>query len=123
MEPSKKVNRLKILASILSQEYQLGLNDQSVEFGIDNFIQSSYKDLDWISNVYPMKSRNYKNLGIGERHIWVKNLLSKISYEIKIIEEKITHEILLKKLPLETPLDQLPFMDKRHVIKFTNMAL
>jgi len=123
LEPSKKVNRLKILASILSQEYQLGLNDQSVEFGIDNFIQSSYKDLDWISNVYPMKSRNYKNLGIGERHIWVKNLLSKISYEIKIIEEKITHEILLKKLPLETPLDQLPFMDKRHVIKFTNIGI
>ena len=90
MEASKKANKLKILASILSQEYQLGLNDQSVELGLDNFIQNSYKDIDWIFNVYPMKSRNYKNLGIGERHIWVKNLLSKIAYEIKIIEEKIT---------------------------------
>ena len=123
MEASKKANKLKILASILSQEYQLGLNDQSVELGLDNFIQNSYKDIDWIFNVYPMKSRNYKNLGIGERHIWVKNLLSKIAYEIKIIEEKITHEILLKNLPLETPLEQLPFMDKRHVIRFTNLGI
>jgi len=123
LEASKKANKLKILASILSQEYQLGLNDQSVELGLDNFIQNSYKDIDWIFNVYPMKSRNYKNLGIGERHIWVKNLLSKIAYEIKIIEEKITHEILLKNLPLETPLEQLPFMDKRHVIRFTNLGI
>lgn len=123
MEASKKVNKLKILASILSQEYQLGLNDQSVELGIDNFLQNSYKGLEWIFNVYPMKSRNYKNLGIGERHIWVKNLLSKISYEIKIIEEKITHELRVKNLPLESPLDQLPFMEKRHIVKFTNIGI
>ena len=70
-----------------------------------------------------MRSRNYKNLGIGERHIWVKNLLSKIFYEIKIIEEKISHELLLKNLPLETPLDQLPFMEKRNVMKFSNLGI
>ena len=118
MNSSQKVNRLKILSSILTQEYQLGLNDQSIELGIDNFIQNSYKDLDWIREVYPMKSRKYKTLGIGERHIWVKNLLAKIFYEIKIIQDKITHELLLKNLPLETPLDQLPFMEKRNIVKF-----
>ncbi len=123
MDSSKKVNRLKILSSILSQEYDLGLNDQSIELGIDNFIQNSFNDLDWIRDVYPMRSRQYKNLGIGERHIWVKNLISKIYYEIKIIEEKISHELLLKNLPLETPLDQLPFMEKRNVMKFSNLGI
>ena len=117
MNSSQKVNRLKILSSILTQEYQLGLNDQSIELGIDNFIQNSYKDLDWIKEVYPLKSRKYKTLGIGERHIWVKNLLAKIFYEIKIIQDKITHELHLKNLPLETPLDQLPFMEKRNIVK------
>lgn len=123
MNSSQKVNRLKILSSILTQEYQLGLNDQSIELGIDNFIQNSYKDLDWIKEVYPMKSRKYKTLGIGERHIWVKNLLAKIFYEIKIIQDKITHELLLKNLPLETPLDQLPFMEKRNIVKFSNLGI
>ena len=123
MDTSKKVNRLKILSSILSQEYDLGLNDQSIELGLDNFIENSFKDLSWIRDVYPMRSRMYKNLGIGERHIWVKNLLSKIFYEIKIIEEKISHELLLKNLPLETPLDQLPFMEKRNVMKFSNLGI
>ena len=70
-----------------------------------------------------MKSRKYKTLGIGERHIWVKNLLAKIFYEIKIIQDKITHELLLKNLPLETPLDQLPFMEKRNIVKFSNLGI
>ncbi len=119
----KKVDRLKRLASILSQEYQLGLNDQSVELGLDNLIHEYYKDMDWITNVYPMKSGSYKNLGVGERHIWVKNLLSKIFYEIKIIEVKTSKELLLKNLPLETPLDQIPFIQKRHVTKFSNIGV
>ena len=98
MQSSKKVKRLRVLSSILSQEFQLGLNDQSVELGLDNLLSNSYKDMLWIRDVYPMKSRNYKNLGVGERHIWVKNLISKISYEIKIIEEKIS---IIVQVPLQ----------------------
>ena len=105
MQTSKKVKRLRVLSSILSQEFQLGLNDQSVELGLDNLLSNSYKDMLWIRDVYPMKSRNYKNLGVGERHIWVKNLISKISYEIKIIEEKISNELLVKNLPLENTIE------------------
>ncbi len=123
MQSSKKVKRLRVLSSILSQEFQLGLNDQSVELGLDNLLSNSYKDMLWIRDVYPMKSRNYKNLGVGERHIWVKNLISKISYEIKIIEEKISNELLVKNLPLETPIETLPFMDKRHITKFSNIGV
>ena len=100
MQSSKKVKRLRVLSSILSQEFQLGLNDQSVELGLDNLLSNSYKDMLWIRDVYPMKSRNYKNLVVGERHICVKNLISKISYEIKIIEEKISNELLVQNLPL-----------------------
>ena len=123
MQSSKKVKRLRVLSSILSQEFQLGLNDQSVELGLDNLLSNSYKDMLWIRDVYPMKSRSYKNLGVGERHIWVKNLISKISYEIKIIEEKISNELLVKNLPLETPIETLPFMDRRHITKFSNIGV
>ena len=96
----KKVDRLKRLVSILSQEYHLGLNDQSVELGLDHYIRNNFFDVDWIMNTYPMNQRSYKNLGIGERHIWIKNLISKITYELKVFEANISKELLLRNLPL-----------------------
>jgi len=117
------LDRFKNLKSILSQEYQLGLNDQSVELGLDNLISNFYKDFNWIYYIYPMKGDSYKNLGIGERHIWVKNLISKINYEIKIIQERITRALILEKLPLETPIDHLPYISKRFISKFSNIGI
>tara|TARA_B100000941_G_scaffold110340_1_gene77356 strand:- start:29026 stop:31401 length:2376 start_codon:yes stop_codon:yes gene_type:complete len=119
----KKVDRLKRLVSILSQEYHLGLNDQSVELGLDHYIRNNFFDVDWIMTTYPMNQRSYKNLGIGERHIWIKNLISKITYELKVFEANISKELLLRNLPLETPVDQIPFINKRITSKFSNIGI
>jgi len=120
---NNNLDRFKNLKSILSQEYQLGLNDQSVELGLDNLVNNFYTDFNWIYYIYPMKGNSYKNLGIGERHIWVKNLISKINYEIKIIQDRITRSLILEKLPLETPIDQLPYISKRFISKFSNIGI
>ncbi len=120
---STKIDRLKQLVSILSQEYNLGLSDQSVELGLDNYLKNNFIDIQWIFSTYPIQNRSYKNLGIGERHIWIKNLISKITYEIKISEAKISRELILKNLPLETPIDQVPFINKRFTSKFSNIGV
>lgn len=120
---NNNLDRFKKLKLILSQEYQLGLNDQSVELGLDNLINNFYQDFSWIYYVYPMKGNSYKNLGIGERHIWVKNLISKINYEIKIIQDQINRDSILEKLPLETPINHLPYISKRFIGKFSNIGI
>ena len=61
---STKIDRLKQLVSILSQEYNLGLSDQSVELGLDNYLKNNFIDIQWIFSTYPIQNRSYKNLGI-----------------------------------------------------------
>jgi hypothetical protein len=50
---STKIDRLKQLVSILSQEYNLGLSDQSVELGLDNYLKNNFIDIQWIFSTYP----------------------------------------------------------------------
>ncbi|MBI62570.1 MAG: ATP-dependent DNA helicase RecG [Chloroflexi bacterium] len=114
---------LKKIHSILMNEYENGLNDESVEQGLDAYLNNLDANFYWVKSIYPLSNKNYKNLGIGERHIWIKNSLAKIQYETgKLLFEEEEKE-RLENISLETPVDKIPFIPKRFINKFPNINI
>ena len=120
---SNTIEELKKFHSILVNEYENGLNDESVEKGLDTYLNNFANNFYWVKSIYPLTNKKYKNLGIGERHIWIKNSLAKIQYETRKILFEEEEKEKLENLSLETPVDEIPFIPKKFINKFPNINI
>ena len=120
---SNTIVELKRFHSILMNEYENGLNDESVEQGLDAYLNNLDDNFYWVKSIYPLSNKKYKNLGIGERHIWIKNSLAKIQYETRRLLFEEEKKEKLENLSLETPVDEIPFIPKKFINKFPNINI
>ena len=120
---SNTIVELKKFHSILVNEYENGLNDESVEQGLDAYLNNLDDNFYWVKSIYPLSNKKYKNLGIGERHIWIKNSLAKIQYETRRLLFEEEKKEKLENLSLETPVDEIPFIPKKFINKFPNINI